>query len=638
MQYRHSEYEWTLLSLNQLRSMAGKRISHARHTPQQDCKRQASPQQDAQSITEYGWRVDITDQKMVAVFDREAGLEPNIVNLTRWKQIGAAAPIFAQAYCLAFRYDARSTRSSSANNFISGFVKFARENQIEINSPNDVPEGIGNAFVEFLDAIEDGKKRFSINTQLNYHKTYKKVAEALHKLDSAWKRLSVAHQPFAGKPAFSMPKEDPTERLGVVMTAAAKQAKETMDDVWTSLPRLHEELAALTDRGKPRTSSPEAKVAWILDEFGGNYPLLKTVRTLPGLRDMKEDEYVELRRIAHPIGIDLVPFFLLLSMHTGFNEQTLRELTLSGIVPIEFLGEARLLIKSSKRRAGPSKIGAPQRRAIPASDYELAPERLIQFLRDWTARIRSFAIPQIQDDLFMHVTSEGGKNNRRGLRVDSYAGINDNYNTKVANFIMKFCEVRNIKYSATRDSRLAFSNLIDELSGGDALELKRLLGHKRISTGQDSYQTWEMQKRGAEKLAGAIAAHQRFINSGGKIDSRRSTTQHDRTAATPGFICADVFQSPQFGEREGRMCASYGKCPACPLAASDANKAYALARFLQLKELYESSIGELGIEIWKSKFSDSYEALTTKWIPAVDSEKNREAASRVVLATLPSLE
>ncbi|MBD3682685.1 hypothetical protein H3005_12520 [Stenotrophomonas sp. Br8] len=337
------------------------------------------------------------------------------MNLTRWKQIGAAAPIFAQAYCLAFRYDARSTRSSSANNFISGFVKFARENQIEINSPGDVPEGIGNAFVEFLDATEEGKKRFSINTQLNYHKTYKKVAEALHKLDSAWKRLSVAHQPFAGKPAVSMPKEDPTERLGVVMTAAAKQAKETMDDVWSSLPRLHEELAALMDGGKPRTSGPEAKVAWILDEFGGNYPLLKTVRTLPGLRDMKEDEYFELRRIAHPIGIDLVPFFLLLSMHTGFNEQTLRELTLSGIVPIEFLGEARLLIKSSKRRAGPSQIGAPQRRAIPASDYELAPERLIQFVRDWTARIRGFAIPQIQDDLFMHVTSEGGKNNRRGL-------------------------------------------------------------------------------------------------------------------------------------------------------------------------------------------------------------------------------
>lgn len=521
---------------------------------------------------------------------------------------------------------------------MNGFITFARESGLQINSPEDVPPGIGNAFVRFLDGRIGDEKRFSINTQLNYHKTYKKIAEALHKIDPAWESLSVAHQPFAGKRAVSKPKDDPSEKLGVVMTAAAKRAKELMDDVWPSLPKLHDELKALENGRPPHTHTPEAKAAWILSEFDGNYPLLKTVRTLPGLKGMKEAEYFALRRIAHPIGIDLAPFFLMLSLHTGFNEQALRELTLSGVKTMEFLGEQRLLIKSSKRRAGPSQIGTPQRRAIPISDFELSAERLVQFLKEWTERIRRQAIPQIEDDIFLYVISEGGKNNRRGLRIDSYAGVNDNYNTKVANFIVEFCKTHNIKYSATRDSRLAFAKLVDELSGGDALELKRMLGHKRISTGQDSYQTWEMQQRGMEQLAGAIGAHQRFINSDGKIDSRKGVMQLDRSAATPGFLCADVFQSPQIGERDGRMCASYGKCPGCPLAASDTDKVYALARYLQLKDLYETAVGELGAEVWKIKFGQSYEALTTKWIPAVDSKDNWAAAGRIVLANLPPLE
>lgn len=617
--------------------MAGKRVSRARHI-QNQADQQQHPSQDAQGAPVLGWKVEDCDQKLLAVFDREAGLEPNIVNLTRWKELGAAYDVLARAFCIAYRDSARSTRTSDANSFTSGFVRFAVESGLQINCPDDVPAGIGNAFVGYLNAKVDDELRFSLNTQHNYHKSYKKIVEALHKLAPEWECLSVAHQPFAGKKIASKAKEDPGDKLRLVMTAAAEKAKETMDRIWPSLPKLHKEIQELREGRQPKTLTAEATVAWILSEFDGNYPRLKTVRTLPGLSKMKEEEYFDLRRIAHPIGIDLTPFFLVMSLHTGFNEQPLRELKLSGIIPIEVLGQTRTLLKASKTRAGSSQAGAPQRRAIPASDYDLSAERIIRFLTDWTERIRSHAMPQIEDDLFLHVVSEGGKKHRRGLHVDSYAGVNDNYNSRVTQMILTFCQTRGLKYAATRDNRLAFSNLVSELSGSDALELKRLLGHKRVSTGQESYQTAEMQKRDRELISGAIAAHQRFINSGGKIDSRKGYVQGDRTAATPGFMCADPFQSPQVGERDGRLCVSYGKCPACPLAMSDTNQAYALARYLQLKELFERAIGELGIEIWKIKFGESFKALIAKWIPAVDSKQNRDASSRIVLAGLPPLE
>src|SRR5690606_18922910 len=112
--------------------------------------------------------------KLLAVFDREAGLEPNIVTLTRWKELGAAYDVLARAFCIAYRNSPRSTRTSDANSFKSGFVRFLVESGLQINCPDDVPAGIGNAFVEYLNAKVDDELRFSLNTQHNYHKSYKK--------------------------------------------------------------------------------------------------------------------------------------------------------------------------------------------------------------------------------------------------------------------------------------------------------------------------------------------------------------------------------------------------------------------------------------------------------------------------------
>ena len=201
-----------------------------------------------------------------------------------------------------------------------------------------------------------------------------------------------------------------------------------------------------------------------------------------------------------------------------------------------------------------------------------------------------------------------------------------------------FCKRRGLKYSGSQANRLAFSEAVDGLTDGDAFELRAMLGHRLLSTGQDSYQTTTMQHRQKEQLAGAMTAQERWVTSNGKIDTRSARSDREQTAATQGFCCADPFQSPQPGQRHGKLCTSYGSCPACPLAAADPNEAYALARFLQLQELYEEARAELGSEIWRRKFENAYLALRDSWIPAVSTTANRQSAMMIMLTPLPGLE
>jgi hypothetical protein len=157
-----------------------------------------------------------------------------------------------------------------------------------------------------------------------------------------------------------------------------------------------------------------------------------------------------------------------------------------------------------------------------------------------------------------------------------------------------------------------------------------MLGHRLLSTGQDSYQTTTMQHRQKEQLAGAMTAQERWVTSNGKIDTRSARSDREQTAATQGFCCADPFQSPQPGQRHGKLCTSYGlalrarspqliqtKPTRCPLLST----AGAIRR----------SQAELGSEIWRRKFENAYLALRDSWIPAVSTTANRQSAMMIML-------
>lgn len=90
--------------------MAGRRTAQLRH---------ALGDEDKVSATKK-WDVRETADRLEAAFRRAGDQRDNIVNLSRWKSIGAAAPIFAEAFCRAHKNSRETSRSSSANNMVSG--------------------------------------------------------------------------------------------------------------------------------------------------------------------------------------------------------------------------------------------------------------------------------------------------------------------------------------------------------------------------------------------------------------------------------------------------------------------------------------------------------------------------------------
>lgn len=609
--------------------MAGRRTAQLRH---------AVDAEDKVSTTKK-WDVRESADRLEAAFRRVGNQRDNIVNLSRWKSIGAAAPIFAEAFCRANKNSRETTRSSSAGNIASGLVQYLTVKGVKINGPDDIPMDLGESLLKYLKGKDATHPvALSEQTQRHYYGTFKKVVLALHEMDPRWKVIRIPPKPFAGLPRKSKPKELDRAAWANVMKAAVEECIATMDEVWPLLDRVHSAIAQKKKGDAVSLSDPADAIAQILANFDGHFPRQAEVRKLPGVGKISESDYFRLRRLAHPIGGDLISFFLVMAMHSGFNEQPLRTLTLDGISEHYPLGRKRTVIKSSKRRSGNSDHGAPQRAAFPASDHPLAPERLISFVIAWTRRIRDYAVGELANDFFLHAVSEGGRHKRRGMLIDSYSARTDDVNTRVTGYITMFCKRRGLKYSGSRANRLAFSEAVDGLTDGDAYELRAMLGHRLLTTGQDSYQTTTMQQRQKEQMAGAMTAHERWVTSNGKIDTRSTRSDREQSAATQGFCCADPFESPQPGQRHGKLCTSYGACPACPLAAADPNKAYALARFLQLQELYEEARAELGSEIWRRKFENAYLALRDSWIPAVSTTANRQSATLIMLTPLPGLE
>src|SRR5690606_31820326 len=129
-----------------------------------------------------------------------------------------------------------------------------------------------------------------------------------------------------------------------------------------------------------------------------------------------------------------------------------------------------------------------------------------------------------------------------------------NNQNELGNHLLRYCKRRGHKFTGLKEIRLSFSELFLRANPGDVEGLRILLGQKRVATTTNHYRTQQAVAEGQEMLAGAMNLHQRWVGSEGKIDTRSVGEKRERTAATPGFICADLFDSPIPGQQKGRMC------------------------------------------------------------------------------------
>lgn len=555
------------------------------------------------------------------------------MDVTQWLVIGDFAVVMAQAFADEYvKSSSPTTRYGSARSIINGFVPFMVKNEFKIHQASDISPDLLALYREHLDAhtTDKGEKLASF-TKLNYWRHVVAVFKRIRKQDPTIE-LDIPTRPFAGTNFSPVGNKAPdNQAITATLLQAAKDALETISLVDAFLPKLEEAIARLDEGATWRSDVLADVVAEILRQNDGTIPPQKDLKHTELGRAADSHGFLLIRRLVHPVANDVMPFFLLMAGHSGWNEQPLAHLAISRCEVKPLLGHLRLTMASDKLRAN-----SIVRRSFAITNNQLSPNEIVEFVKRWTKILRAVAPDAVQDDLWLHHVTKAGANPRD--YIDSLAGRFNRTTTKPSSHVAYYCKKRGLKYTGLREMRLSFSELVSTATGGDVFALRELLGHKRLTTQNAGYRTVEMRRRDAEALAGVQAARERFISSGGKIDTRTASEKRDRSAATPGFTCVDPFDSPRFGQRKGRMCDAYGHCPSCPMASSDPDEPYALARFVQLHDQYEQAKGKLGIGFWKAKYLVDAQMLIERWIPAVSHPDTVAAAREMLLSPLPALE
>lgn len=340
--------------------------------------------------------------------------------------------------------------------------------------------------------------------------------------------------------------------------------------------------------------------------------------------------YTRVRQAMHPSAQELTPFIYFLAAVTNYNKQTLLEISTTNIRRSTFLGQERITFMPAKPRAG----GYIQPRSFPVTDDRDNPATLITFLLTWTKAARKASVAETKN-IFAFVPRDRGSTQILRPIFDPFRRDSPEFNQHAP----VFCKRLGMKaHVGTRLLRATGANLARDVFPGNPVAVEMLLGHVNWATSHPAYRSSEAKKKDESALAGAMAARERWLRTGGAIDERAEGKTRDRRSATPGFLCLDPFNSPVPTEKHGRLCSAYGFCPTCPLTQPDEDEGYSLARMLQLRELAIRARKDVGPESWKARFKPILDALDEIWLPAITSEATLSKAERLKLSDLPPLQ
>ena len=124
-----------------------------------------------------------------------------------------------------------------------------------------------------------------------------------------------------------------------------------------------------------------------------------------------------------------------------------------------------------------------------------------------------------------------------------------------------------------------------------SLVAQKAAQHRSFATTDGHYLGPGVKEREREVLAETMQHMQRWFESNGSIDVRRwaRSAGADKGSATPGFMCADPYDSPWPHQAKHRLCRAYGLCPVCPLALIEESSHEVVGHWLALETaIYQS--------------------------------------------------
>jgi hypothetical protein len=274
------------------------------------------------------------------------------------------------------------------------------------------------------------------------------------------------------------------------------------------------------------------------------------------------------------------------------NPTTLFELEWSDIDPGELLGQSVIRLGGTKWRASEDPL-VP----IPAARIE----PVLDLLKRLTKLVRTTVSNSLKDRLFLFIRIHGANPAGRGFGGDD-RGISHSDSSWLRGLV-EFCEDHGLPPFKLSQIRATIGNEIAFREG--IVVSSQVLGHKDVRTTDMHYVSDGTRWREAEWLGHAMLFMERWFRSDGKIDPRRRrlTPRMDRGAATPGFHCFDPYDSPWPMQRKNRLCAAYGQCPSCPLAAADIHDPGAVALYLSLRTAIFDAQGRIAGEAWLGRYA-----------------------------------
>lgn len=545
-------------------------------------------------------------------FEPSADMPGHEVRLVGLDPSSPIASILTKGYAaVACKQRTILSRSSIWSTIKSGFLSFLLDAG---DAEPSVDEQLIARFVNWLNRYDDGEPAYSLRTRRNYFKKAMNVLQAgadngngLTDVNIDW-RLD----PWAGQNEGLPPERAFLSSKN--MTAILRGARTEIETTFT---QIADDLDDLVNRrfGNPVAAEAERLRSLVAET--------SVDMVLPVLAEMASNDAVGAAavRLLTPRLNDLMPFIVTMAHYTGFNASTIVAMVEADIKH-RHIGNARWTIVESYKRRSKS----VQRAVFAVDDAPTNPARLLRFVLDWTGSLRRWARSE-------RVWLACVGNEVRDLGDQRLPPM-------LASAMQNWLPRNKLPPANFSSIRKGILDLAHLASGGDEAAVRAIGGQRSPDVIAKHYTSPAARNRDRERLALAVQELERLVGSNGKVDARRLPDMSDRSAATPGFSCADRYSSPIVGEKPGRACQAYGHCPICPLALVDRTSPRSCGYLHLLLDRVVSGLTGRGAALtiqYIGVWVPVAERLRTRWLPLFD-KNTRTAAKQLELPPLPEIE
>lgn len=531
------------------------------------------------------------------------------------------------AFLKRFATHTRKTRIHSNKWLRLGFFEFLKFENKEDLSLDKLHSELIHDYIRWLNRVDpgSGKAVWKEGTRSSYYRILGMMIEEL-KLIPKWRKkfpadFSVPTHQWPG----SRRKHTPTpivqdEDFALLYRACLTEMTQVRMAITADLELLQRSVQEIpknptTCRDYAHRGVALAAMDEIFARTVPSYPqMLETHSYLLTAIKTQFGTLLKLRSVLAPSPRDLVPFVLMLAIHTRLNPEALLGSNQEDFGTEDRLGEKRFRARVNKGRA--------RRRQMPSSPVEAAydnPHSIVEFLNDWTARLRKLAKPEISNRLLLFVprTAFSGVS---FFEVESGAGV-----TTWATALRDFCKDHNLKRFTLQQLRPTTLDIGRAIHDNDVRAAQSLGDHRSPETTNSHYTSGAQLERNAERLGEMSMLRRRWLDTGGKADSRNAPVDTDEGAVTPGWGCLDPCKSPY--SPHGKLCSAFGRCPACQLTQLDIHSVYAAAQSLNLLDAVRRARETMDPQGWLERMAPVEKKLVHFWLPQFSPEILEQARS-----------